>query len=156
MKSKNEVKPNTKKIIFEMILISLCIFYLYYMAFDNHLKASLIISGIVNIITCIEFLVFYIKEVYVYESKSNFLKIITIILNFVLIGLIIANIFTNKIKIVLLVTTIIFLVFVLYFVIKNIIRIIKGKGTLYKNTFAAFFALISFMIILANVIINYI
>ena len=61
MKSKKEVKPNNKKIVFETILVPLCIFYLYYMAFHNHTKASYIISSIVTIMTCIEFLVLYIK-----------------------------------------------------------------------------------------------
>ena len=156
MKSKKEVKPNNKKIVFETILVPLCIFYLYYMAFHNRTKASYIISSIVTIMTCIEFLVLYIKEVYVFESKSNVFKVLIIILNFILIGLIIASFFTKKVEFILLIVTIIFLIFMLYFIIKNIIRILKGKGVLYKNTFAAFFELISFVIILCNIIINYI
>ena len=156
MKSKKEVKPNNKKIVFETILVPLCIFYLYYMAFHNHTKASYIISSIVTIMTCIEFLVLYIKEVYVFESKSNVFKVLIIILNFILIGLIITSFFTKKVKLILLIVTIIFLIFMLYFIIKNIIRILKGKGALYKNTFATFFGLISFVIILCNIIINYI
>ena len=125
MKSKKEVKPNNKKIVFETILVPLCIFYLYYMAFHNRTKASYIISSIVTIMTCIEFLVLYIKEVYVFESKSNVFKVLIIILNFILIGLIIASFFTKKVEFILLIVTIIFLIFMLYFIIKNIIRILN-------------------------------
>ena len=82
---RNKVKQNNKKIILETIIIPLCILYLYYMAFNNHPKTSLVISSIVTIITCIEFIVLYIHEVYVYENQYNFLKVLVTVLCILLI-----------------------------------------------------------------------
>ena len=155
---KNKVKQNNKKIILETIIIPLCILYLYYMAFNNHPKTSLVISSIVTIITCIEFIVLYIHEVYVYENQYNFLKVLVTVLSILLIIFTGINLFIklNIIKIIYLVLILLFLIHLLYFVIKSIIKIIKEKGVLYKNVFAAFFGLISFVIILVSTIISFI
>lgn len=156
MKDKKDIKPNNKKIVFEVIIIPICILYLYYMAFNNHPKISLTISTIITIITCIEIIALYIHDVYIYENKYNFLRIIITILSFLLIIFTVINLFIKAsiIKTIYLVLLIIFLIHLLYFVIKNLIKICKGKGILYKNTFASFFGLISFVIILINIIIS--
>ena len=148
---------NKKKIVIEVILIPICIMYLYYEVLHNHPKVSLGIATAVIILTSIEFIVKYIKEVYVYKSKNNLLKILYVIFSFILIILSIISLFLKYklIKIAYFISLIILLVFLLYFITKNIVRIIKEKGTLYKNTFAAFFSLISFVIVLINIIIRY-
>ena len=156
MKIKNEIKTDNKKIVFEIIVIPICILYLYYMAFNSHPKISLAVSAVTTIITCIELIVLYIHEVYIYESKYNIFKILVTILSFLLIIFTIVNLFVKVsiIKIIYLALLVIFLIHLLYFVIKNIIRIINMKGTLYKNVFAAFFGLISFMIIMMGTILS--
>ena len=156
MNNKKDIAPNKKKIIFEIIIIPICILYLYYMTFNNHPKIILILSSIVLTITCIEFIVLYIHEVYIYKSKYNFLKILNIILSFLLIIFTVINLLLKLsiIKTIYFILIVIFLIHLLYFIIKNIIKIIKGKGTLYKNVFASFFGLISFMIIIIGVIIS--
>ena len=69
------MKKNNKKIIFEIVLIPLCILYLYYELLHNHPTISLVFLTITIIITNIENLVKYINEVYIYESKKNILKV---------------------------------------------------------------------------------
>lgn len=152
---KNKEDIDIKKIVFEIIIIPLSIMYLYYNLLYNHPKISIVFLYLVSTITCIEFIIKYIHEVYVYENKYNFLKVIYIIISFLIIIFILLNIFLkyNIIKKIFIVLLIIMLCHLLLFAIINIKRIIKSKGTLYKNTFAAFFSLIFFAVISMGIII---
>ena len=147
---------NKKKIILELVFIPLCIMYLYYVLINNHLKINLYLVSIIILITCVEFLIKYIYEVYVYENKYNFLKVLFIIFCFCLIIVDILNLFIKLklIKVLFLIFIIILLIYLIYFVINCLIRIYKNKGILWKNAFASFFSFISFLIILMGIIIG--
>ncbi len=152
---KNNENINVKKIIFEIILIPLAIMYLYYTLLYNHPKISIVFLYIVTIITCVEFIIKYIHEVYVYKNKYNFLKIIYIIISFLLIVFMVLNTILKYkiIKDMFVLLLIIMLLHLLVFSTININRIINNKGTLYKNTFSSFFSLISFVVVLMGIII---
>lgn len=153
--NKNNEKIDTKKIIFEIIIIPLAIMYLYYTLLYNHTKINMVFLYTVTLITCIEFIVKYIHEVYVYKNKYNFFKILYIIVSFLLIISIFLNIFLKQeiVKNTFVLLLIVMLFHLLFFAIININRIVKNKGTLYKNTFASFFSLISFVVVLMGIII---
>lgn len=152
---KNKAKTDTKKIVLEIVLIPLCIMYLYYILLNNHPKINIVILHLFTFIASGVFIKKYIQEVYVYNSKYNFLKVLYTIICLVTIAFIFLNIFL-KIKwiqivyIALLIATLIHLLFV---AIKGIIGITNGKGSLYKNAFSAYFSLVSFVVILMGIII---
>lgn len=155
-KDKKEVKQNNSKIIAEIILIPFCFLYLFYTLFLNHPKASLIICSLVVVITCLEFAIKYLKEVYIYENKYNPLKIVFGIFNIVLIIISGLNIIYNikYLFIIFVIMTIILLLFLLCFAIKNILDIKKNSGVLYKKAFSAFLSLIAFQTILITLLIR--
>ncbi len=155
-KKEVNVKPNNKKIIFEIILIPLCFLYIYYTILWKSPRASALIGEIVIIITCIEFAIKYFKEVYIYEHKFNLLKVLFGIFNVILIIISGLNIIYNIqiINILYLIFAIILLGYLLIFAVNNLICIIKEKGTLYKKAFGAFLSLIAFVIILMSLIIS--
>ena len=154
MKKNKEDSINMKKVIIETILIPLCVTYLYYMALHKYPKINIAIVYGVAVIASLEVAIKYIHEVYVYESKNNYLKIIMSIISVLLIIAVFLNIFL-KYKVifyVLLGLLTIMLCYLLYDSVKNIKKMIKKEGTLYKNTFSAFFSLIKFGIILTGII----
>ena len=155
-KDKKEIKQNNSKIIAEIILIPFCFLYLFYTLFLNHPKASFIVCNLLVVITCLEFAIKYLKEVYIYENKYNPLKIVFGIFNIILIIVAGLNIIYNiKILFILFVImSFILLLFLLCFAIKNIIDINKNNGTLYKKAFSAFLSLIAFMTIFITLLIR--
>ena len=156
MANKKKVSPaNIKKIVGEIILIPLCILYLYYTLLFNAITINKFILHAIIFITCVQFIIKYIHEVYVYESKTNPLKIVFIIFNILLSIACMLNIIlkVKVIRIVFIVLVIIMLCYLLYNAITKIINIIKSKGILYKNAFSSFLSLIAFFMILMGLVI---
>lgn len=151
----NKEKIDTKKIVFEIIIIPLAIMYLYYTILYNHHKISLVLLYITSLITCIEFIIKYIREVYVYKSKYNFLKVACTIMSFLILMFLILNLFLKYeiIKKILIILLIIMLCHLFIFAINSIIKIIKGTDKLYKNVVSSFFSLIAFTVIFMGIII---
>ena len=82
MANKKKVSSaNIKKIVVEIIIIPLCVLYLYYTLLFNSTSINKFILHTVVFITCMQFAIRYIREVYIYESKNNPFKIIFIIFN---------------------------------------------------------------------------
>jgi len=156
MANKKKVNPaNIKKIVAEIIIIPLCILYLYYEFFYNHVQVSNVFLYLLLLFTCVEFIVKYIKEVYIYKSKYNLLKIFFVIYNFLLIIFGVLSIFL-KIRVISLVFIILvigLLCYLLYYAIRHITNIINNKGTLYNNAVSSFLPLIAFCTILMGLII---
>ena len=151
----NKEELNMKKVIVETILIPICVIYLYYMAINNHPKINIIFLYGIIMITCLETAIKYIHEVYVYENKYNWLKVIISIISILLIIAVFLNIFL-KYKVILwifIILTILMLCYLLFYTIKCLKKMIKKEGELYKNTFGAFFSLIKFGLILIGIII---
>lgn len=155
-KSNDKKDVSVKKMIFEIVAISLCIIYLYYSLLWNQPKVSIAILYIVTLITCGELLAKYISEVYIYESKNNIIKILVIILSILLIILLVTYIFirTKIIKIALLVSLLIMSCYLLYLAIKNIINISKDKKNYSKYVIASYLSLLSFSMIIMGTIIS--
>ena len=155
-KSNDKKDVSVKKMIFEIVAISLCIIYLYYSLLWNQPKVSIAILYIVTLITCGELLAKYISEVYIYESKNNIIKILVIILSILLIILLVTYIFirTKIIKIALLVSLLIMSCYLLYLAIKNIINIRKDKKNYSKYVIASYLSLLSFSMIIMGTIIS--
>lgn len=148
---------NIKKIVFEIILIPLCMLYLLYTLLENNPKISLMVCMIIIIITSLELSIKYSKEVYEFKNKYNILKTIFSIFNIMLI-IVTGLTFLYKymfLKIAFIIMTIILLIFLLIYSVKNIISILKEKGTLYKKALASFLGLMSFVSILITLIISY-
>ena len=148
---------NIKKIVFEIILIPLCMLYLLYTLLGNNPKISLMVCIIIIIITSLELSIKYSKEVYEFKNKYNILKTIFSIFNIMLI-IVTGLTFLYKymfLKIAFIIMTIILLIFLLIYSVKNIISILKEKGTLYKKALASFLGLMSFVSILITLIISY-
>ncbi len=139
-----------KKILLEIIIIPLCIAYLLYYPLRNYDKASFIISSIFILLTCLVFLVKYGKEVYIYEHKYNYLKIISIVFNSILIVLTVLGFFLKIkiIKILFLVFACILLLLLLGYAIVNIKPIITKEKNISQNILNAFLSLASVAIIL--------
>ena len=143
-----------KKMLIETIIIPLCVLYLLFTLLNNHETISRVICYITVFITSMVCLVKYVKEVYIYEHKYNYLKIIFIIVNILLlISLVLAIFITNKIlNIIFIVLVGILLLYLLIFGIINIIIITKNNEKLYQSIIRAFFSLLSFSIILPSLI----
>lgn len=149
------MKTDNKKIVLEIILIPLCILYLYYVLLYNHPKISNILLYLTITITCVSFIVKYIKEVYVYENKYNILKIIFTIISILLIIVMLLNYYL-KYKVVnylFIILVILLLIYLLIYSIINIKGIIRSKDNLLEKTINSFFPSISFYIILIGLII---
>ena len=144
-----------KKMLIETIIIPLCVLYLLFTLLNNYEVLSEIICYIAICITSIVCLVKYINEVYIYEHKYNYLKIIFIIVNLLLLISLVLTIFiTNKmLNIIFLVLTAILLLYLLIFGIVNIIIITKNNEKLYQSIIRSFFSLLSFSIIFPSLII---
>ena len=148
-------ESNNLRIVLEIVLIPICVLYLYYTLLYNHPKISIVLLYITTLVTCIEFIVKYIKELYTYKNKYNPLRLIFVIFLFLLLITLVINIFL-KVKIVKLIITIsliILLVYLLVFATSNIIKIIKNKGRLLNTASGSFFSFIAFYIILMALII---
>ena len=155
MKKTKDNEINMKKVVVETILIPLCVAYLYYTMAHNHPRLNIVFVYIITLITCLEVAIKYIREVYVYKSKNNYLKIIISIISILLIITVFLNIFLKH-KIILysfITLLIIILCYLLFVSIKAIKKMINKEGILYKNTFEAFFSLIKFGVILMGIII---
>lgn len=157
-KSVNKKDVDIKKIIFEIVAIPLCIMYLYYVLLWNEPKISIAVLYIITLITCGEFVAKYFNEVYIYESKSNLLKILIIILSIVLIILLVIYIFirTSIVKIILLVSLLLMCFYLLYFAISNIKNIIKDTKNYSKYVIASYLSLFSFSMMIMGTIISFI
>lgn len=144
-----------KKMLIETIIIPLCVLYLLFTLLNNHETISQIVCYIVVCITSIVCLVKYINEVYIYEHKYNYLKIIFIIINILLLISLVLTIFVaNEIlSIIFIVLVGIELLYLLIFGILNIIIITKNNEKLYQSIIRAFFSLLSFSIIFPSLII---
>ena len=145
-------KQSNKKIIVEIVLIPLCIFYLIYILFQNNPKTSLIICSIASVITCSLLMIKYLKEVYIYQYKYNWLKILFCVFSIILIIVTIVNLLYN-IKILFVAMVIVLLCFLLWFAIRNVILISKNKKNNSQNIIYAFLSLVSFVTILSTVTI---
>ena len=154
-KKKKTNNTDRRKLLFEIIIVPLCIFYLYYTYVSGHEKLNLILLYIAVIVTCIEFNAKYIKELYIYENKYNFLRIIFIVLSFILLIFIALNIFikTKITKIVFIILTSLLAAYLLIYAVQNIKKIIKKEGDFSKTVIASFLSLVSFFIILMGTII---
>ena len=150
------MKKLTVKMILEFLAIPACIAYLYYLIFNNHLKANVIVMSIVIFFTLIELLVKYIKEVYTYENKNNIFKVIFIIFCVLLLVVTILNLFLKYsiINTLFMIGTVLLLIFLLYLAITSLINMKKEKGYFYQNGMRAFFSLISFSLIIIGFILN--
>ena len=114
-KDKKEIKQNNSKIIAEIILIPFCFLYLFYTLFLSNPKASFIVCNLLVVITCLEFAIKYLKEVYIYENKYNPLKIVFGIFNIILIIVAGLNITYNiKILFILFVYSMLFVYYYLF------------------------------------------
>lgn len=149
------MKKNTSiKTVAEVYLIPICFIYLLYMLLNGSKKASLIICSIIILFTSLEFLIKYLKEVYIYKNKYNFLKLSFGIFNILFILLTALNLFykTYAIKILFIIGTIILLLFLLIFSINNIRKYIKNTN---KTMFVvkSFLSFLSFSTILISFLI---
>ena len=152
--SKNKSKLDIKMVI-EMLIVPLALMYLYHMALHDHPKVNLVFFSLVTFFTCIEIIAKYIREVYIYESKNNFLKILFVIFSFILLIVTVLNIFLKYpiIKTLFIIFEIILLVYLITYAITRLINMYKEKGVFTKNAIACFFSLISFVLILMGMII---
>lgn len=146
-------KTNNKKIILEIVLIPLCVFYLIYTLLQNHPKISFIICSILVVITCIVFTVKYLKEVYIYKYKYNWFKVLISIFSIILIIVTLINLF-YKLEILFVIMTGLLLCFLLAFSTQKIIFILKKEKNLSQNIIHSFLSLVSFMIIFSTFLIN--
>lgn len=149
----NEV--DRKKLLFEIIAVPLCIFYLYYTYISSNKELNTILLYIVIIITSIEFNAKYIKELYIYENKYNFLRIIYTVFSLILLVSIALNIFvkTKLTRIIFVVLAIVLITYLLIYAIFNIKKLLKKEGEFSKTVLASFLSLASFFTSLAGLII---
>lgn len=148
-------KDNNIKLVIEVYLVPICFIYLLYMFLNNHSKTSLIICSITILFTSLEFMIKYLKEVYVYEHKYNFLKLSFGIFNILFVIITGLNIFYKLyiIKLLFIIDIIILLLFLLGFSIINIKKYLKDNK---KVAFIvkSFFSFLSFCTILITFIIS--
>lgn len=149
----NEV--DRKKLLFEIIAVPLCIFYLYYTYISSNKELNTILLYIVIIVTSIEFNAKYIKELYIYENKYNFLRIIYTVFSLILLVSIALNIFvkTKLTRIIFVVLAIVLITYLLIYAIFNIKKLLKKEGEFSKTVLASFLSLASFFTSLAGLII---
>ena len=149
------MKTDNKKIAFEIVLIPLCILYLYYVLLYNHPKISTVLLYLTITITCVSFITKYIKEVYIYENKHNILKIIFTIVSILLLIVMVLNHYLKYkvLKYLFIIFVVLLLIYLLVYSVINIIKIIKSKDNLFEKTINSFFPSIAFYIILMGLII---
>ena len=147
-------KISNKKIIIETLIIPLCVLYLCFNLLHNHPKLCLIICSITILTTSLSLTIKYFREVYIFEHKYNYLKVIFGIFNTILLTATGLNIILNNniLNIIFIVLTSILLGFLITYATYNIINISKNKKPLYKSAYPAFFSLISFSIIIITLI----
>ncbi len=142
MKEKN---INNNKIILEIIIIPLCISYLFYILlgnFNNTLLISIIILSIINL----ELLIKNIKEVSIYKDKNNKYKVLFIIYNIISLFISFMTVYKEINKIYFIITLSISIIYFLINGILTLIKISKTKDKLYKLTKKALLSLFSFFI----------
>ena len=152
--NKKEIKRNKIKIVFEIIIIPLCITYLIYTLFGNIKLANQIIFYSAIIITALTFIIKYFREVYIFEHKYNYLKILFIVLNIIMLIATILNIVLDM-KMITVIFFILLGLLLLYLIslsIKNLIYISKSNDSIYKKVYGTFFSLTSVMTILITLI----
>lgn len=144
-------KSKNKKIVGELILIFLAFFYLLSLFFNKFPKSVNFILPIITFFTCFEFMLKNAKEVYIYKSNKNALKISIVIYSVYLMFLSFLSIL-GKLNItftrIYVASIILYLIFMLVFVIKNMISIIKGQKKLSDLCIKTFFTLLSSAIII--------
>lgn len=145
-----------KKIISWMVLIPLCVLYLLYTLLSGHSKISFVVLVVFVFITCLEFAIKYFKEVYIFESKYNVLKVIFGIFSICLIIISFLNIIYSFeiISIMFYVMCIIMLCFLIGFSVYNMICVFKNKGVFYKRVFSVFLCINDFVIILCTLLFS--
>ena len=143
-----------KKIVGEILIIPACVLYLILSLLKSGL-ASGIIATFFAIITAFWFVPKYVDELYVYESKYNFLKLIYIIGNILFaVSLILNLIFKLKIfKILIIVSGVIVLIELLHYGIKNLKEVITKTKEIGINILYSFSSFALFAIIISTVII---
>lgn len=145
---------NNKKLVFEIIIIPICILYLI-LTFLKSTLVSGILLAVFSVVTAIWFVPKYIDEIYVYKSKNNFLKLIYIIGNILLASSsILYFILKLKIfKILIIISTLLVALELLHFGIKNLKEVINKKKENGINILHSFFSFMLFAIILGTIII---
>ncbi len=149
-------KKNMKRIVAWLILIPLCMLYLLYTLLNGHSKMSFVVLVIFIFITCLELVIKYFKEVYIFENKYNVLKVLFGIFNICLMIVCFLNIvYSFKIiSILFLAMSIFLLCFLMGYAIFNIIYMFKNKGVFYRRAFSSFISLNDFVIILIALIFS--
>lgn len=149
------MKKNTVvKMVAEVYLIPICVLYLLYMLLNGHNKASFIVCLIISFFTALEFMIKYLKEVYVYKNKYNFLKLSFGIFNILFVIILGLNIFYKIyiIKLLFIIGIIVLLLFLISFSIFNIRKFIKdSKKTMF--VVKSFLSFLSFCMILITFLI---
>lgn len=145
---------NNKKIVLEIIVIPLCVMYLFLILLKSSFAAA-IIFAVFAIITAVWFVPKYIEEIYIYKSKLNFLKIIFVISYISLAVISILNIiFKLKLfKILFIIFACISFIGLLYFGIKNIKTVMKQKKDFAINILYSFSSFTIFAIMLSTFIV---
>ena len=144
-----------KKMVIEIIVIPIALAYILYITLNSSPKISLIIGLTVLFITSLEFIIKYFKEVYIYEHKYNYLKVIFGLFNIILLLTTLLNLIYNNnvLNIVSTSSIIILLIFLLIFGSIKLKNIAKDKKPVYKNVISSFLSYIAFVIILICLII---
>lgn len=143
-----------KKILLELLLVPVCLGYLFHMLLSNNQKISYILLIVMLLLTTFTLILKYGNEVYVYESKYNIYKIILIIFSVILFLISLLSIFLmgKFVRLFLIITTIILLLYLFYCAVRGIINIIKNGNYLYRYIIRVFFSSISFALILEALI----
>lgn len=144
-----------KKMVLEIILIPLCLAYIIFIVLENHSTVSNVIGLITLYITALEFSIKYFKEVYIYENKYNYLKIIFGIFNIVLLLITTLNLIYNNniLNIIFMIGIIILLIYLLVFGTIKLKKVLKDEKPLSKNVLSSFLSYIALAIILICLII---
>lgn len=144
-----------KKMVLEIILIPLCLAYIIFIALENHSTVSNVIGLITLYITALEFSIKYFKEVYIYENKYNYLKVIFGIFNIVLLLITTLNLIYNNniLNIIFMIGIIILLIYLLVFGTIKLKKVLKDEKPLSKNVLSSFLSYIALAIILICLII---
>ena len=144
-----------KKMVLEIILIPLCLAYIIFIVLENHSTVSNVIGLITLYITALEFSIKYFKEVYIYENKYNYLKIIFGIFNIVLLLITTLNLIykNNILNIIFMIGIIILLIYLLVFGTIKLKKVLKDEKPLSKNVLSSFLSYIALAIILICLII---
>ena len=145
---------NNKKIICEIILIPACILYLI-LSFLKSDLVSEIIFAFCAVAVAFWLVPKYIDELYVYKSKTNFLKLIYVIATILLGVVSILNLFFKfkVLKILLIIGAVIVAIELLHYGIKNLKVVMSKKKDMGINILYSFSAFTLLAIMISTIII---